>query len=146
VTTNNRQRLAQAVTHRRLERGITGRRALAELAGVSKQTIDNLENGRRAIQAATMFKIEDALEWAPGTMHAILAGAEPDATAPASGNRPPPGEQDELERMRAKIELLEMRDRINQELARLDRGERSDPATREQFVRDLETLWRRNAE
>ncbi|MEU2236111.1 helix-turn-helix domain-containing protein [Streptomyces vietnamensis] len=53
--------------------------ALAEKAGVSESTIQNLESGQeRKRVPASLHKIERALGWKPGSGERVLEGGEPE--------------------------------------------------------------------
>lgn len=50
---------------------------VAEAAGVRSNTYARVRDGDRPIQPATASGIEDALQWAPGSVQCILDGGEP---------------------------------------------------------------------
>lgn len=84
----DRQRLADALTARRAELRIT-QTVVAERAGVSLATINLMERqGRANYQTVTKAVVEQAVEWAPGSIDALLAGGDatplnpPDQQAP----------------------------------------------------------------
>lgn len=88
---SDRQRLGAAVLRRRVDLGYTSRRALADVAGIGKRTVDAIETGN-AVRAATRHKLERVLRWEPGSMDAILAGGG-EATLAGGGEAteaPPP--------------------------------------------------------
>lgn len=71
-------RLARAVARQRNDLRLS-QRQLAERAGVSPGTIQNLEDPTRVPTKPlrTMGQIERALEWAAGSVDEVLAGGEP---------------------------------------------------------------------
>lgn len=70
-------RLADAIRRARQERGLT-QPQLAELAGVSEGSVQNLESGKpRRRMPQTLAKIEPHLGWAPKSGRSILDGGEP---------------------------------------------------------------------
>lgn len=69
--------LATAVRAAREARGLSQEK-LADLAGVSEGSVQNLESGKpRTRMPQTMAKIEPHLGWAAGSARAILDGGEP---------------------------------------------------------------------
>jgi transcriptional regulator with XRE-family HTH domain len=83
------ERLAAAVEAAREAKSLT-QVALAEAAGVSESTVQNLESGKERTRVpASLPKVERALGWAPGSGEAILDGGDPtpvsEVAAPASG-------------------------------------------------------------
>lgn len=71
-------RLAKAVRERRIELGLSVREA-SKRAAMSRNTWQALEEGTRATRDHNYAGIEQALEWPPGRVLAIL---ESDAAAP----------------------------------------------------------------
>lgn len=70
-------KLASAVRAAREARGLS-QEALADLAGVSEGSVQNLESGQsRTRMPPTIAKIEPHLGWAEGSARAILDGGEP---------------------------------------------------------------------
>ena len=70
-------RLAGAIETARDELGMT-QVALAEAAGVSESTIQNLESGKDRKRFPTSLpKVERALKWASGSGEAVLLGGDP---------------------------------------------------------------------
>ncbi|MFJ8208174.1 helix-turn-helix domain-containing protein [Streptomyces sp. NPDC096033] len=70
------ERLADAIETARNAKGLT-QVALAEAAGVSESTIQNLESGiARKRTPPSLIKVEEALSWPAGTAQAILAGED----------------------------------------------------------------------
>ncbi|OBA62214.1 hypothetical protein A5780_19340 [Nocardia sp. 852002-20019_SCH5090214] len=54
---------------------------LAQRIDLSYRALTDLENGKRAFSMNTLAKVEQALEWAPGTSVNILEGkSEPEST------------------------------------------------------------------
>jgi transcriptional regulator with XRE-family HTH domain len=81
-------RLGRAVVTRRVELGMHTRQALAEKTGLSTRILGDLENGRRtSYDPATLARVEQALQWLPGTVDRILA--EGDAQASDVGDADP---------------------------------------------------------
>ncbi|WP_412078970.1 helix-turn-helix domain-containing protein [Streptomyces xanthophaeus] len=83
--TRDWERLAHAIEAARDAKGLT-QVGLAEAAGISESTVQNLESGaERKRTPSTLPKVEEALGWAPGSGLAVLAGGEPTlAGAPAA--------------------------------------------------------------
>jgi DNA-binding XRE family transcriptional regulator len=75
-------RLAKHVKARRLELGLARRRA-AELAGMSKDTWQRIEEEDPGVRAMSYAKVDPVLGWAPGSCQAILAGREAVPTKPS---------------------------------------------------------------
>lgn len=76
-------RLAKAVVARRVELGMNTRRALSESSGLSTRTLGDIERVRRdSYDAATLARVEQVLEWSPGTVDAILASEDPPNLTP----------------------------------------------------------------
>lgn len=77
------EKVARAVAARRGELGLT-RAALAQRARRSMSTIYEIEAARRSVyRPSTLAALEDALDWAPGTVGRILDGAPPEPHAAA---------------------------------------------------------------
>ncbi|MEV6737947.1 helix-turn-helix domain-containing protein [Streptomyces sp. NPDC051104] len=73
--------LAVAIRSAREARGLS-QGALAELAGVSEGSVQNLEGGKpRNRMPQTLTKIEPHLGWAPGSGRAVLEGGKPTPVA-----------------------------------------------------------------
>ncbi|MFF0277520.1 multiprotein-bridging factor 1 family protein [Streptomyces sp. NPDC004330] len=66
--------------------------ALAEKAGVSESTIQNIESGKERTRVpASLHKVERALGWKPGSGERVLEGGAPEveeATAPPPSGLP----------------------------------------------------------
>lgn len=77
-------KLATAIRAAREARGLS-QVALAELAGISEGSVQNLEKGNRRTRIPpALSKVEPHLGWAEGSGRTILDGGEPTpATAPA---------------------------------------------------------------
>jgi transcriptional regulator with XRE-family HTH domain len=69
------QRLDRLMDARRLELGLRWKR-LADDAGISQQTMLQLRKGH-TVSDLTITRAERALEWAPGSISAILDGGDP---------------------------------------------------------------------
>lgn len=71
------KRLAEAIKAAREERNLT-QLEVAETAGVSESTVQNLESGTsRTRLPPSLAKIEPAIGWAPGSGKAVMEGGEP---------------------------------------------------------------------
>lgn len=69
------KRLGLAIKARREELGMTTQQALADTAGVTRQTVQSLEAGKeRSRMPAAIAPVEEALKWEPGTVARILTG------------------------------------------------------------------------
>lgn len=97
--------LAAAIRAAREARGLT-QLALAELAGVSEGSVQNLEKGEsRSRIPPSLSKIELHLGWATGSGRAILDGEEPTpAPAEASAN---PGDTEEKLRRKLPLRIVD---------------------------------------
>lgn len=71
------KQLGAYVFQRRVDAGLSSRRALAEKAGIAKRTVDTLEAGG-SVSESTIYKVEKALDLPPGTLVAVQRG-EPGA-------------------------------------------------------------------
>ncbi|MEU0354931.1 helix-turn-helix transcriptional regulator [Streptomyces cyaneofuscatus] len=67
--------LGRAVREARVRQGMT-QTQLAEVAGVSRATLQNLERGGK-LRSLNLVKIESVLGWAPGSVQALLEGGAP---------------------------------------------------------------------
>ena len=86
------QALAQAVIERRVELGFRTREAFAAETGLSSRLLGDLERATRDnFDRVTLARLEQALEWAPGTARHILTkdetpvdseGSDLDASSP----------------------------------------------------------------
>jgi transcriptional regulator with XRE-family HTH domain len=74
-----RQRLAQAVQHRRQQLGYSVRTA-ADASGLARGTWTALEDGSRRTTDNNYAAIEETLGWAPGSITRTLAGGQPTET------------------------------------------------------------------
>jgi transcriptional regulator with XRE-family HTH domain len=96
-------RLAAAVRSARDARGLS-QTALAELAGVSEGSIQNLESGKpRSRMPQTVARVEPHLGWAEGSARAILDGGEP--TPAAGAHRSSAMSRAAKDRLREKLPL-----------------------------------------
>ncbi|WP_306317317.1 MULTISPECIES: helix-turn-helix transcriptional regulator [unclassified Streptomyces] len=96
--------LATAIRAAREARGLS-QVALAELAGVSEGTVQNLEDDgqRRSRIPPSLAKVEPHLGWTPGSGHDILRGGQPTpATPPADA---PPQSGKARDRLRDRLPL-----------------------------------------
>lgn len=70
-------RLGLAIKARREELGMPTQQALADAAGVKRQTIQALESGKqRSRMPGTIGRVEEALGWEPGTAARVLSGED----------------------------------------------------------------------
>jgi len=76
MATLDRKRLAHFVVARRMELGITDRRALSKLTSISDRTIGKLELGQPVSQS-TLGMVENVLGWEPGSAQRTLEGGTP---------------------------------------------------------------------
>lgn len=75
--------LGRAIKARREELGLTTQQALADAAGVTRQSVQSLESGKqRSRMPATIPAIEKSLGWEPGSAARILSG---EAASPQNG-------------------------------------------------------------
>lgn len=70
-------RLAQHIRERREVLGLSTRRELAQVTGLSYRLLGDLERGARSVSDGTLSLIEQALDWLPGSAREILRGGEP---------------------------------------------------------------------
>ncbi|MET8081830.1 hypothetical protein [Streptomyces sp. NPDC005303] len=75
-TDHDLERLARAAKRRRADLGIAMNDANAKAAGVSKGTWQRVEKGL-SIRETNYVKIDDLLQWAPGSCLDVLEGGEP---------------------------------------------------------------------
>jgi DNA-binding XRE family transcriptional regulator len=69
------KRLGRAIKAQREHLGLTTQQALADAAGVTRQTVQSLESGTdRSRMPATIAAVEEALKWEPGEAARLLAG------------------------------------------------------------------------
>lgn len=68
--------LNDALEERRIELDMTWRQ-VADAAGISLAGLGAIRRGERHPSALTVRRIENALEWTPGSVEAILGGSEP---------------------------------------------------------------------
>jgi len=101
-------RLDKAMEDRRLSLGLEWR-DVAEAANVSYETLRALRRNRQS-SSLTKRRTEDALQWAPGSIDAILAGGEPTLAETS-----PKYDVDELR---------ELRDQLNAILDRIEEIQR----------------------
>jgi transcriptional regulator with XRE-family HTH domain len=79
-------RLATAIRAARETRGLS-QVALAELAGISEGSVQNLESGSsRSRIPPSLSKVEPHLGWAEGSGRTVLDGGDPSPAAPADGH------------------------------------------------------------
>ncbi|MGW6739685.1 hypothetical protein ACWGDX_02875 [Streptomyces sp. NPDC055025] len=68
-------RLDGAMNARRLELGLAWK-DVANVAGISYETLRGVRRGSTAGAELTLRRIERALKWAPGSIDAVVAGGE----------------------------------------------------------------------
>ncbi|MFD3741114.1 helix-turn-helix domain-containing protein [Streptomyces sp. NPDC058629] len=76
MATEDHPRLADYVTARREELGLSVRRA-AQLAGIAYDTWRRIEGGTKKVHRPNIAKVDPVLGWAPGSAVGILEGREP---------------------------------------------------------------------
>ncbi|MFE7972950.1 helix-turn-helix transcriptional regulator [Streptomyces shenzhenensis] len=75
--TRDWKRLGDAIKARREELGIHTQQALADAAGVTRQSVQSLESGtERTRMPASIRPVEKALDWEPGTASRFLSPAQ----------------------------------------------------------------------
>lgn len=129
-------RLSEAMEKRRLELRMKWTQ-VADRADLSQAGLGAIRRGERSPSPLTRARIEHALQWAPGSVDAIMAGGDPINSAPTSDVSEVVREilaeraritasLEELENIRAggtsayKI-LAEERDRLDERLRQVDR-------------------------
>lgn len=73
---NVRKRAGERVNARRNELGFRSQQALADAANVSRDRVNKLENGER-ISLNLMSRVENVLQWEPGSLDRLFGGGEP---------------------------------------------------------------------
>jgi transcriptional regulator with XRE-family HTH domain len=72
------KRLGAAVISERVRRGHRTLSAFARAAGLSRTTLDSIENGRKdGYSPTTIAALEHALGWRVGSVDRVLRGLEP---------------------------------------------------------------------
>lgn len=71
------ERLGKYVASRRVALGLKHRIDLASSVNFSDRVLADIENGVRPVSAGSYAMLENALQWKPGSVDAILAGREP---------------------------------------------------------------------
>lgn len=94
MTTDDLVRLGQYVMSRRAALGYKHRVDLANDLPFTDRTLADIENGARRSGPGTYAILENALQWRPGSVAAILDGHEP--TAAAEPAEPADGQLDEV--------------------------------------------------
>lgn len=103
---------------------------VADAAGIAIQTLDAVRKGKNRPTERTQRRIERALQWAPGSIDAVLAGGDP--TPIDDGHQPdlhavPNADDERLDRLeeelRAVVALLQ---RIEEGLAEVRRDRERD--------------------
>ena len=71
------ERLGHHIVSRRVALGYRNRTDFAKSLQFTVRTLSDIENGIRKASPGTYAMLENKLAWAPGSIDAILAGAEP---------------------------------------------------------------------
>jgi len=142
--TQGRKRLGELVKQRRLAIPLSVR-AAADLAKIARGTWDSLEDGSRRTLNTAYAGIERALQWAPGSVEAILRGGEPTLSSAIRVDYPtgdgeafkvdvipaiPPDTDDPM--LRPLLKILRNKDLTDEQKARIIR---TLIAEQEQFAR-----------
>ena len=116
------ERLGHHVVSRRVALGYRNRTDLADSLQFTVRTLADIEHGVRKASPGTYAILENKLGWAPGSIDTILAGGEPEETAPtvrrsntttpAQGYRLRPTNPNALSQMSTEELVLELRRRI----------------------------------
>lgn len=78
------KRLGRAIKAQRESLGLTTQQELADVAGVSRQTVHSLEAGKeRSRMPAAIGPVEKALKWEPGTAARLLTEAADERSEPS---------------------------------------------------------------
>lgn len=86
----NWERLARLIVGRRVELGFGTREAFAQTSKISSRLLSDLENARRPSYApSTVAKLEQALQWTPGSVDSVLAGRQPQPSCGIEGPAKP---------------------------------------------------------
>jgi transcriptional regulator with XRE-family HTH domain len=71
-------RLGDWIVTRRVQMGYPKQRQFVEHSGLSSRILSHLEQGNRtSYEQSTLARLEQALNWAPGSVRAVLAGGDP---------------------------------------------------------------------
>lgn len=113
---HDHDRLDHAIEARTIELGISYVE-LAARAGISDVSLRNLRKGRANFRPRNLRKLETALDWAPGSIDAVLDGGDPTI----SGATRPAMSADDLERLieETEDELLHLNPRYESNRASL---------------------------
>jgi len=116
------ERLGHHVVSRRVALGYRTRIDLANSLQFTVRTLADIEHGVRKASPGTYAILENKLGWAPGSIDTILAGGEPEetaptlrrtnTTAPSPGYRLRPTNPNALSEVSTEELLLELRRRI----------------------------------
>lgn len=96
-------RLDAAIGEARLDRGLSWN-DLADAVGVSESALRNIRKGRNGPSELTKRRLEDALDWAHGSVDKVLQGGSPTPAKPE-----PPRQQydvEELKDLRAQLDRI----------------------------------------
>lgn len=78
-------------------------RDVSTTAGMSYEGLRAIRKGDRHPNAVTKGRIEDALQWMPGSVDAVLAGGQPTQAQPPG---PTVEDRDELTALRAQLDRI----------------------------------------
>jgi|SRR5271163_2245356 len=111
------ERLGHHIVSRRVALGYRNRTDFANSLQFTVRTLSDVENGVRKASPGTYAMLENKLGWAPGSIDAILAGAEPkELVVKLRRDSPTPRTHaytgDALSRASTEELLLELRRRI----------------------------------
>jgi hypothetical protein len=115
------RRLGDLVVARRVQLGYRKRPPFAQASGISTRILGDIETGRRTnFGPSTIAALEHTLQWATGSVAAVLAGGDP--TVFDTHPQPPPGgEPDEAV---ARVMRSDLPDEQKRHLVRLLNAER----------------------
>lgn len=109
------KRLADYVTRARVDAGFRARRSFAEHIGVSDKTLQRLELKHEPVSPTVQASIERGLDWPPGSVRAVLEGAEPIEPTSQSASAPvDPAEAAEEFRENLRRDFNELMARVDQ--------------------------------
>lgn len=96
-------------------------RDVTKAAEMSYEGLRAIRRGERHPTAVTKGRIEDALEWAAGSIDAVIAGGEPTPMRPGT---PAPAPAEQASQSIDRAELEELRATLVAALERIDRIQR----------------------
>jgi transcriptional regulator with XRE-family HTH domain len=98
------ERLDQAMNRRRLELRMNWRE-LAEAAGISYTALRAIRRGGYRPTELTARGLDEALHWAPGSVHTVLDGGEPSLLGVQAPPKVPEGASSTTPSLKEKLEL-----------------------------------------